>query len=65
MNEFLNDAYPYAVGYFQGRKNGFFENDTYEDMTDKHQNLFKLGFDAGVSDYCNLDEEIKDADNES
>ena len=48
--------YAYALGYFQGRKDGFFENLTYDSMTDKDKQLFKLGYDAGVSDYCNLDE---------
>jgi len=54
----INNYYAYALGYFQGRKEGFFENPTYDLMTDKDKQLFKQGYDAGVTDYCNLDEVI-------
>jgi hypothetical protein len=61
--EFLNDAFPYALGYWQGRACGQFENGTYENMSDYHQSLYKIGYDAGVVDYCELDsinlEEVK------
>jgi len=54
-NDFFNDAFPYALGYWQGRSTGFFENGTYENMTEKHQMLFRTGYDAGVADYCEMD----------
>jgi hypothetical protein len=56
-SQFLNDAFPYALGYWQGRSSGYFENGTYEDMSEFHQNLYKLGYDAGVADYCEMDME--------
>jgi hypothetical protein len=49
------ELFPYALGYWQGRACGQFENGSYENMTEQHQQLFKLGFDAGVSDYSELD----------
>jgi len=63
-SQFLNDAFPYALGYWQGRACGNFENGTYENMNDFHKNLFKLGYDAGVADYAEMDtvdytEEVK------
>jgi hypothetical protein len=62
-NEFFNDAFPFALGYWQGRSVGCFENGTYENMTDKQQNLYRIGYDAGVADYSEMDalnhEEIK------
>ena len=60
MNKFINDCFPYALGYYQGRATGFFENGTYENMTSEHQQLYKLGYDNGVLDYCEMDKEIKD-----
>ena len=33
-----------------------FENGTYENMSEYRQLLYKLGYDAGVADYCELDE---------
>ena len=56
-NEFLSDAFPYALGYWQGRACGHFENGTYENMTDTHRYLYKIGYDAGVADYVELDED--------
>jgi hypothetical protein len=53
--KFLMDAFPYALGYYHGRALGVFENGTYENMTDHHQYLFKLGYDNGVSDFCEMD----------
>jgi hypothetical protein len=52
---FLNDAFPYALGYWQGRACGNFENETYENMSDFHKHLYKLGYNAGVTDFCDMD----------
>jgi hypothetical protein len=49
------DPFPYALGYWQGRACGQFENGTYENMTDYDQHQFKLGYSAGVADYCEMD----------
>ena len=57
-NKFLSDAFAYALGYWQGRACGHFENGTYENMTDYRQLLYKLGYDAGVTDYCEMDEVV-------
>jgi len=51
----IKHAFPYALGYWQGRACGQFENGTYENMTDSEQALFKHGYEAGVSDYSELD----------
>ena len=55
MKDFLNDAFPYALGYYQGRALGCFENGTYENMSNEHQKIYKIGYDNGVADYCELD----------
>lgn len=61
MNKYIsnddinNIAIPYGLGYWHGRSTGYFENGTYENMTEKQQQLFKIGYDAGVSDYCEMD----------
>jgi hypothetical protein len=51
----IKDAFAYALGYYHGRALGEFENGTYENMSDKQQHLFKIGYDSGVADYCELD----------
>ena len=56
-SQFLADAFPYALGYWQGRACGYFENGTYENMSEFHKHLYKLGYDAGVADYSEMDEE--------
>ena len=58
--DFLSDAFPYALGYWQGRACGHYENGTYENMTDVHQYLYKIGYDAGIADFVELDEMIDD-----
>ena len=55
--EFFDDAthYAYALGYWQGRSIGQFENDQYESMGEKQQHAYKCGYDAGVADYSTID----------
>jgi hypothetical protein len=55
IQQLTKQAFPYALGYWQGRACGQFENGTYENMTDTEQQLFKIGYDAGVTDYSELD----------
>ena len=57
LNLFLADAFPYSLGYWQGRACGQFENGSFENMSDKHQYLYRLGYEAGVADYSELDAE--------
>ena len=52
---FYANAFPYALGYWQGRACGNFENGTYENMTDYHKLLYKQGYDSGVADYAEMD----------
>lgn len=47
----------YALGYYFGRAEGsygFLDLDQFSDI-ERHE--FKLGYDRGVSDYCDYDEE--------
>ena len=47
----------YALGYYFGRAEGsygFLDLDQFNDI-ERHE--FKLGYDRGVSDYCDYDEE--------
>ena len=53
--DFFNDAFPFALGYWQGRAFGQIENGTYENMSEEHKHLFRCGYDAGVTDYVELD----------
>jgi hypothetical protein len=59
-NDFLSDAFPYALGYWQGRACGNYENGTFENMTDIHKYLYKIGYDAGMADFIELDEMMDD-----
>ena len=53
--DLLKEAFPYALGYWQGRACGHFENGTYDNMNESHKALFKIGYDSGVADYSELD----------
>ena len=46
-----DELYAYAVGYFDGRTNGI-EN---APSDEKERMNYIMGFDRGVSDYCELD----------
>jgi hypothetical protein len=54
-NEFLSSIFPYALGYWQGRACGNFENGSYESFSEDGKNLYKIGYDSGIADYCELD----------
>lgn len=47
--------FAFALGYWQGRACGHFENGTYENMAEHKQVDYKNGYDAGVADYCEMD----------
>jgi hypothetical protein len=47
--------YAYALGYYQGRVVGQFEYSGWEEMSEVEQHFFRIGYDRGVSDYCDLD----------
>lgn len=54
-NEFLSEAFAYALGYWQGRATGCYENENYQNMNEYNQLLYNLGYESGVGDYCRLD----------
>ena len=51
----FNTMYMFAIGYHQGRVEGTWEHELWEEWSDEEQHLYRLGYDAGVSDYCQLD----------
>jgi hypothetical protein len=48
-------AYTYALGYFDGRANGY-ENTPLDWMNAEEAGIYGRGYDRGVSDYCEFDE---------
>ena len=42
--------YAYAIGYYAGKAEGVYQNPYDQDKQERH--LYTLGYDAGVSDYC-------------
>ena len=55
------ELYAYALGYYHGRLKGECL-DCFADEADILRSLYRRGYDAGVSDYCNeeLKEEVPD-----
>lgn len=53
------ELYAYALGYYHGRLKGECL-DCFADEADILRSLYRRGYDAGVSDYCN--EELKEED---
>ena len=49
----MNTNYAYAVGYYDGRAEGVYNN-PYEDKEMNHS--YKLGYDRGVADFCHYEE---------
>jgi hypothetical protein len=49
----MNNNYSYAVGYYDGRAEGVYNN-PYEDREMSH--AYKMGYDKGVADYCHYEE---------
>lgn len=54
FNEML--AYEYARGYFDGRTTG--TENAPEYGTESEAFAYRTGYDAGVRDYCELDERV-------
>lgn len=48
--------YVYARGYYDGRTHGY-EESLQEWFTDEERSAYMEGYDRGVSDYCEFDEE--------
>ena len=51
----FNTMYMFAMGYHKGRAEGTWEHELWEEWSDEEQHLYRLGYDAGVADYCHLD----------
>jgi hypothetical protein len=49
----MNNNYSYAVGYYDGRAEGVYNN-PYEDREMSHS--YKMGYDRGVADFCHYEE---------
>lgn len=54
MNDFNLKLY-FARGYYDGRSKGW-EDIDYDPLTDYEKEAYGQGYDAGVTDYCLLDE---------
>jgi len=52
----LQLAYEYARGYYDGRVKGF--DNPPEMGTDSQLWAYRTGYDVGVTDYCELDENV-------
>lgn len=51
-------AYVYARGYHDGRVKGWCDTEI-EWMTPEEVGVYAQGYDKGVADYCDLDENIE------
>ena len=51
----------YALGYYYGRALGSYGSVDFDEFTDKEHYEFKQGYDRGVTDYCLIDVENKNA----
>jgi hypothetical protein len=51
----MNAKESYALGYYYGRSKGSYGLIDFDDFTDDARYEFKLGYDRGVADYCELD----------
>jgi hypothetical protein len=49
------DIEAYAVGYFYGRAEGSYGQTDFDYMSESETHSFKLGYDRGVSDFCDYD----------
>jgi hypothetical protein len=45
----------YALGYYYGRAEGSYGLFDLDSLSDCNRYEFKIGYDAGVTDYCLLD----------
>ena len=55
-NDVMDYAYAYALGYWDGRSKGV-EDNKFED--DKSRVAYGFGYERGVSDFCEHDEETE------
>ena len=55
----VRTVYAYALGYYEGRVNGVDENNPFDDSNERW--AFKLGYNRGVTDYCDEQETAAEA----
>lgn len=49
----MNAHYWYARGYYDGRNHGYMADEKLADaMGDQARHSYRMGYDAGVTDYC-------------
>jgi len=51
----MNRKEAYALGYYYGRAKGSYGYIDFDEMEDTICHEFRLGYDRGVADYCELD----------
>lgn len=56
----MNTKYAYALGYYFGRAEGSYGFLNLDQFSDQEKHEFKLGYDAGVTDYCEAVEHEKE-----
>jgi hypothetical protein len=56
----MNTKESYALGYYYGRAEGSYGLIDLDKFSDQERHEFRLGYDAGVADYCNLDTDQDD-----
>ena len=52
-----NEVVAYALGYYYGRAEGSYGLIDLDHFSDAENHAFKLGYDRGVSDFCDHDME--------
>ena len=62
----MYQEYAFALGYYQGRVVGVWENEDIRDwdFNSQHQHFYKLGYDVGVADYCKDEEQTEEKQND-
>ena len=56
----MNAKESYALGYYYGRSEGSYGLFDLDSLNDQERYEFRLGYDRGVADYCDLDTDQDD-----
>jgi hypothetical protein len=51
----MNKEYWFARGYYDGRSKGSVDESVWEIVSGEFLQSYKIGYDAGVTDYCVFD----------
>lgn len=52
-NKQLKEYRFYGIGYYEGRELGYKDYQFNGAETEQEYHMYKLGYDAGVADFCN------------